>query len=89
MQRLKTEHGWVKADAHRDGKYLIWEADGSNITFRSIEKTSSPLFLYIAAGIVAVMVLGFFLIRKRKMTKKALQPEEESTENKSIHEKKG
>ncbi len=85
----KTEHGWVKADAHRDGKYLIWEADGSNITFRSIEKTSSPLFLYIAAGIVAVMVLGFFLIRKRKMTKKTLQPEEESTENKSIHEKKG
>ncbi len=74
----KTATGWVKADAHQDGKYLIWDADGSELVFRSIEHASYTLFLYLAAGAAAAAVLILFLIQKKRRTKKGSpQPEEE------------
>lgn len=74
----KTTTGWQKADTYQDGKYLIWDADGTEIVFRSIEKASHTLLLYITAGIATITALVTFLIYKRSNARKQIQqPEEE------------
>ncbi len=79
----KTTTGWQKADTYQDGKYLIWDADGTELVFRSVEKASHTLLLYITAGIATITALVAFLIYKRSNAKKQIQQPEEKEQAKN------
>ena len=60
------EGKWEKVSCSTDGDYLVFEAEGEQVTF-SVEK-KSMLYIYIAAA-AAVLVLAaavYAIIRKKK-----------------------
>ncbi len=65
-----TENGWAKADAEKDGRYLIWETGGSELVFRSIEEFSYMPVILAAAALAVSVVLAVVVIRHKKSSKK-------------------
>lgn len=81
----RTADGWRKADADTDGKYLVWEAEGQELVFRSIDRQSGTTFLHAAAGaavIAAGIVIIYVVIQKtRKNRSKKTEEEEKAAES--------
>lgn len=66
----RTENGWSNAGAEKDGQYLVWETDGTQLVFRSVEVFSvMPVILTAAAALLAVIIAAV-IIRRRKERKK-------------------
>ncbi len=83
----QTENGWEKVDAKIDGKYVIWESDGTEFVFRSIEVFSYLPFI-LAAGIIIVILFVVIIVRKKKLSKKKAKDKEEGNEEKETDTKK-
>lgn len=58
----QTAEGWVKANAQKDGQYLVWEAEGNELVFRSVEVFSYKPMLLAAGGL---MLLALVIAKDR------------------------
>lgn len=86
----QTADGWVKAAAEKDGQYLVWEAEGNEIIFRSVEIFSyKPLVLAAGGLALVVLVVAVIAVKRRKSRKQEARKEKtERREQKEEETKK-
>lgn len=64
---------WTKTEFHWDGKYLVFEASGNNITFSIVDVGVSYLRIGILAATgILIIILWIILLRRRKKRKTAV-----------------
>lgn len=59
---------WKEAECDTDGKYIVFEAEGNNVTFCIIRK--SGLIVYFTAAAVIVSLCAVILVKRRNLKKK-------------------
>ncbi len=61
---------WRKTDSHMDGKYLVFEANGENVTFSITESPFSYLeydfLIFIVILIIIIFILIIFGVKRKK-----------------------
>ena len=79
---LATEDGrWTKADSERDGSYLVFPAEGDEVTFALGYEANEQLTILLAAGIALLIAAAFLRRRRRKRKAQKLKlPKREKAE---------
>ncbi len=87
LYRLTEDGSWEKISYQKDGSYLVFEADTTELTFCVTEEPGGIL-LYILLGILAVLLLIAILVirivkkkRKKRKNIKKEEPEKNSEES--------
>ncbi len=81
LYRLGEDGTWTKISYQKDGSYLVFDADSTQITFCVTEEPGGVL-LYILLGVLAVLLLAVVLvIRLLRKKRKRRNPKNKLTEN--------
>ena len=90
LYRLAEDGSWEKISYQKDGSYLVFEADTTELTFCVTEEPGGIL-LYILLGVLAVLLLITILVirilkKKRKKHKNAKKEELEKNSEENSEE---